>query len=141
MYNPLFYLGVAFFLTGVTINLHSDAILRGLRRTTTSTTTSSASTAAKQSHYKIPRGGMFEYVSAPHFLGEIMEWTGFALLNQGSLASVSLAVFTAANLIPRAVAHHEWYRERFGVSSRDNDDDDDDHRYPRTRRAIIPFVW
>ena len=115
------------------MNLQSDAILRGLRQKTTT------SAPTGKSHYKIPRGGMFDYVSAPHFLGEIIEWTGFALLNRGSLASVSFALFTAANLIPRAVAHHEWYRQTFGVSSSNNGDDD--NRYPRGRKAIVPFVW
>lgn len=83
---------------------------------------------------------MFEYVSAPHFLGEILEWIGFCLLNRGSLASLSLAVFTAANLVPRAVAHHAWYRAHFGVGPRDGSGAEE-NRYPFQRKAILPFVW
>lgn len=96
------------------INQHSDAILRRLRSQSVS--------------YQIPRGGMFEFVSAPHYLGEIMEWIGFAIANRFSLASVAFVIYTASNLIPRAVAHHHWYRRNFV----------DD--YPPERRAIVPFV-
>jgi hypothetical protein len=36
-------------------------------------------------------------------------------------------VWTAANLIPRALGHHAWYRGHFAD-------------YPRARRAVIPFL-
>jgi hypothetical protein len=36
-------------------------------------------------------------------------------------------VWTAANLVPRAVAHHRWYRERFAD-------------YPAERKALVPFL-
>jgi protein-S-isoprenylcysteine O-methyltransferase Ste14 len=63
-------------------------------------------------------------VSCPNYLGEIVEWTGFALLTW-SLPAVSFAAWTVANLVPRALAHHRWYRERFPD-------------YPRRRKALIP---
>jgi len=40
---------------------------------------------------------------------------------------LSFAGFTAANLVPRAIANHRWYRRQF-----------DD--YPAERRAVVPFV-
>ncbi|GKY99563.1 hypothetical protein MPSEU_000910600 [Mayamaea pseudoterrestris] len=143
IYHPMFWCGIALFVAGAAMNLHSDAILRSLRRSTTTTTSTTTAFASPSGihRYKIPRGGMFEYVTAPHFLGEILEWTGFALLNQGSVASVSLAVFTAANLVPRALAHHAWYRATFGVSHYGKDNDDDGKRYPGQRKAIIPLLW
>ena len=76
--------------------------------------------------YKIPRGGLYERVSCPNYLGELLEWTGWAIATW-SLAGLSFAVYTAANLVPRAVAHHRWYRETFPD-------------YPPARRAVIPFV-
>ena len=65
-HDPRFIAGVIMFFTGVWINTNSDDRLRNLRR-------------PGESGYKIPTGGMFEYVSGANFLGEIIEWTGFAL--------------------------------------------------------------
>jgi hypothetical protein len=56
----------------------------------------------------------------------VLEWVGFAIA-AGSLAGWSFAVFTAANLIPRALTHHRWYRKQFPD-------------YPRSRRAVLPFI-
>uniref|UniRef100_G1N3N3 Steroid 5 alpha-reductase 1 n=1 Tax=Meleagris gallopavo TaxID=9103 RepID=G1N3N3_MELGA len=53
-------------LIGMAINIHSDHILRNLRK-------------PGETGYKIPRGGMFEYVSGANFFGEILEWFGFSL--------------------------------------------------------------
>ena len=55
--------GLAVFGLGMFINHQSDAILLSLRKT-------------GESHYSIPYGGFFRYVSSPNLLGEIMEWIG-----------------------------------------------------------------
>ena len=79
--------------------------------------------------YQIPTYGLFGYVSSAHFLGEILEWCGFCIANGGSLASVSFCIWTAANLVPRALAQHEWYHTKFP------------EEYPSLqRKAIIPFL-
>lgn len=72
-------------------------------------------------------GGAFELVSAANYMGEILEWTGYAVASR-SLPAVAFAVFTFANLGPRGAAHHKWYLKRFAG-------------YPRTRKAVIPFLW
>ena len=77
--------------------------------------------------YQIPRGGWFERVSAPHYLGEILEWIGFALATRTKGAWM-FVLFTSANLIPRGVSHHLWYQEHF-------------KDYPKDRKAVIPWVW
>jgi 3-oxo-5-alpha-steroid 4-dehydrogenase 1 len=66
-------------------------------------------------------------VSCPNHLGEIVQWFGFALM-AWNLPALSFAVWTAANLIPRAVVHHRWYRAHFS-------------EYPAGRRAVVPGVW
>ena len=109
-----FLLGVLLFVLGVSINLHSDATLRRLR-------------ALSPNRRQIPTGGLFEWVSAPHYFGEIVEWTGFCLACNASLASTAFAVYTAANLIPRGIAHHKWYRKNFAA-------------YPPSRKAVIPYL-
>lgn len=109
--DPRFSIGVALFLLGWAMNLRSDAILRRLRQ-------------PGESGYKIPRGGFYRFVSCPNYLGEIIEWCGFALA-AWTWAAGLFALFTIANLLPRALAHHRWYRETFPD-------------YPPERRAILP---
>ncbi|MEZ4454616.1 MAG: DUF1295 domain-containing protein [Nannocystaceae bacterium] len=111
--DPRFLAGAALFAFGYAINRMSDRTLRGLR-------------APGETGYKIPRGGAFELVSCPNYFGELLEWIGWAIATW-SLAGLSFAVFTAANLVPRALAHHRWYRQQFPD-------------YPPGRRAILPFI-
>ncbi len=108
-----FHIGIAVFLIGATINHRADDRLLALRR-------------PGGPDYSIPRGGLFRYVSCPNHFGEIVEWAGFAVMCW-NLPALSFAVWTAANLIPRSLSHHRWYRERFPD-------------YPTNRRAVIPFV-
>jgi 3-oxo-5-alpha-steroid 4-dehydrogenase 1 len=110
--DPRFLVGVVLFGGGLLLNASSDRALRRLRRA--------------GGGYRVPHGGAFEVVSCPNYLGEIVEWTGWALATW-SLAGLAFAAYTAANLAPRALAHHRWYRERFPD-------------YPAGRRALIPFV-
>jgi len=58
LWNPAFYFGVALFLAGFSANLHSDAILRNLRK-------------PGETGYKIPRGGLFEYVWCQFLCGNL----------------------------------------------------------------------
>jgi 3-oxo-5-alpha-steroid 4-dehydrogenase 1 len=78
--------------------------------------------------YKIPRGGLFEYVSAANYFAEMVEWTGFAIA-AGGLAPAVFAWFTFCNLAPRGARHHWWYKATFKDA------------YPATRKAVIPFIW
>jgi len=109
--DPRFWAGAAVFLAGFAINLHADAVLRRLRR-------------PGETGYRIPTGGLYRYVSCPNYLGEILEWCGFALAAWTWAAAV-FAGFTIANLLPRALAHHRWYRETFPD-------------YPPERKALVP---
>ena len=111
--DPRFIFGVVIFFFGMIINIKSDDILFSLR--------DDGSTG-----YKIPRGGLFEKVSSPNYLGEIIEWFGFAIATW-SLAGFTFAIWTFCNLAPRAFAHHRWYKQEFSD-------------YPENRKALIPFV-
>jgi hypothetical protein len=111
--DPRFVAGVALFALGLRINRRADAMLRALR-------------APGETGYKIPRGWLYELVSCPNYLGELLEWLGWALATW-SLPGLGFAVYTAANLVPRALAHHAWYRKQFP-------------EYPPQRRAVIPFL-
>jgi 3-oxo-5-alpha-steroid 4-dehydrogenase 1 len=105
--------GLLIFLLGFSINLRADNVLLALRST-------------GDEGYSIPRGGLFERVSCPNFLGEIVEWIGFAIFCW-TLPALAFAVWTAANLVPRALAHHRWYRENFA-------------EYPVRRKALVPSL-
>jgi len=111
--SPPFLAGTGLFLVGGLINRSADAALRALR-------------PAGETGYFIPRGGLYERVSCPNYLGEIVQWLGWAVATW-SLAGLAFAAWTIANLLPRALAHHRWYRARFAD-------------YPAARRALIPWL-
>ena len=110
--DPRFIAGAALFIGGAATNVWADNRLIALR--------------SHEAEYAIPRGGLFELVSCPNLFGEIVEWCGFALMCW-NLPVLSFAIWTAANLIPRALSHHRWYRKRFPG-------------YPAERTAVIPFI-
>ncbi|MDE6342774.1 MAG: 3-oxo-5-alpha-steroid 4-dehydrogenase, partial [Muribaculaceae bacterium] len=114
--DPRFVGGVVLFFAGMAVNLHSDHIIRHLRK------------PGDRRHY-IPRGGMFRYVTSANYLGELMEWIGFAVLTW-SLPGVIFALWTFANLGPRARSLHQRYIDEFGDEFR-----------ALNRKYIIPFIW
>ena len=111
--DPRFIVGSMVFASGLILNIQSDQILINLRK-------------PGETSYKIPTTGGFTHVSAPNYLGELVEWTGWAIASW-SLPGLSFALYTGANLIPRALANHKWYQEKFPD-------------YPKDRKAIIPKI-
>jgi len=109
--RPAALAGLALFVIGYGTNRWADARLRALRE-------------HEQGGYGIPRGGLYEHVACPNYLGEIVQWCGWALL-AGTAAAWTFAFFTACNLVPRALAHRRWYLRQFPD-------------YPPGRRALIP---
>ncbi len=112
--DPRFVAGCVLFIAGAAVNRWADSSLRRQR-------------AEAGGRYVLPRGGPFSRVSSPGYFGEIVEWSGWALA-AWSLPALSFAVWTIANLAPRADAHHRWYRKHFTD-------------YPRSRRRLVPGVW
>jgi len=110
--DPRFILGTLIFIGGLALNLSADRTLRRLR--------------LGGSGYRIPYGGAYRWVSCPNYLGEIVEWYGWALATW-SPAGLAFALYTKANLAPRAIANHRWLRDHFAD-------------YPPERRALLPFV-
>jgi hypothetical protein len=111
--DPRFIFGGLLFVAGFVINQYHDKILIGLRKT-------------NKNGYQIPFGGLFKYISCPNFLGEIIEWAGFALMTW-CLPTLSFLIWTMVNLIPRALDHHRWYKKTF-------------QDYPKNRKAIFPSL-
>ena len=111
--TPMFIAGCLLFIAGLIINWTADNRLIHLRK-------------RGETGYKIPQGWLFSYISCPNLFGELIEWGGFALLCS-NLPALTFFIWTVANLLPRALAHHRWYKENFAD-------------YPTERRAVIPFV-
>jgi len=111
--DPQFIAGILLFFFGMTVNLHSDNVLIRLRKN-------------NKQDYIIPRSGFFRWISSPNYFGELVEWFGFALM-VNSLPAFSFFIWTAANLVPRALDNHAWYRIHF-------------EDYPENRKAIFPFI-
>ncbi|MBD5326689.1 MAG: DUF1295 domain-containing protein [Bacteroides sp.] len=107
-----FILGTIVFFWGMATNLHSDHIIRNLRK------------PGDTRHY-LPRGGMFRFVTSANYLGELMEWVGFAILTW-SWSGAVFALWTFANLAPRALKINARYNREFG---------------PLNQKAIIPFIF
>ncbi len=113
LWNPKFIIGVILFFTGFAIHFSSDRILRNLRK-------------PGETGHKIPFGGLYAWVSCPNYFGEIIAWLGFTIATW-SLPALAFFAWTIANLLPRALSHHKWYKEKFPG-------------YPKERKAILPFI-
>ena len=64
--DPRFGAGVALFAAGWLVNHHADGVLLALRK-------------PGESGYRVPHGGLYRWVSCPNYLGEMMEWLGWAI--------------------------------------------------------------
>ena len=111
-----FLAGTALFLLGMGVNIHSDRIIRNLRK------------PGDTAHY-LPRGGMFRWVTSANYFGELVEWTGFAILTW-SVSGAGFALWTFANLAPRAARIYNGYRQEFP-----------EQLDTRTTKRIIPFIF
>ena len=111
--SPAFIIGLSVFLFGMFINIKSDYIINSMKKN-------------KGPGYHIPDQFLYKYLSAPNYFGEIIEWLGWAILTF-SVSGFVFLIWVIANLFPRAIAHHKWYKDKF-------------ENYPKERKAIIPGI-
>ncbi len=114
--TPQFIIGTMIFFAGMIINIHSDYIIRHLRK------------PGDTKHY-LPKKGMFRYVTSANYFGEFVEWVGFAILTW-SLSGAVFALWTFANLAPRAAKIYDNYKKEFG-----------DELDTKKVKRIIPFIY
>ncbi len=114
--TPQFIIGTMIFFAGMIINIHSDYVIRHLRK------------PGDTRHY-LPKKGMFKYVTSANYFGEFVEWLGFAILTW-SLSGAVFALWTFANLAPRAAKIYDNYKKEFG-----------DELDTRKVKRIIPFIY
>lgn len=113
--HPHAWLGLLLFFAGMAINLHSDHVIRHLRH------------PGDTRHY-LPQKGFYRYVTSANYFGELVEWTGFALLTASPAAWV-FVWWTFANLVPRAHVIYRRYVEEFGAEQVGH------------RKRIFPFIY
>lgn len=111
-----FIVGTVIFAIGMFVNIQSDSIIRHLRK------------PGDRNHY-LPKKGMFRYVSSANYFGEFLEWVGFAILTWSAAGAV-FALWTFANLAPRAARIHDRYAEEFP-----------EEFDPKRIKRIIPFIY
>jgi steroid 5-alpha-reductase len=121
----LYYIyGLITFVCGMHINMFSDYSMIKQRNNNNEKTSGSK--------YIIPRGFMYELISCPNYFGELTEWLGFFILSN-TFSGLVFFISTFANLFPRALQYHNWYKEKF--KEQFNSDKD-----LMERKAIVPFL-
>ena len=116
LYDPRFIIGTLIFIAGWIINMHSDHVIRTLRK------------PGDTNHY-LPKKGLYKYVTSANYFGEITEWLGFAILTW-SFAGLLFWWFSCCNLVPRANSIYLKYEQEFP------------NEFDRKKlKRIIPFIY
>eukprot|EP01117_Protostelium_nocturnum_P011681 TRINITY_DN4251_c0_g1_i1.p1 TRINITY_DN4251_c0_g1~~TRINITY_DN4251_c0_g1_i1.p1 ORF type:complete len:293 (+),score=59.43 TRINITY_DN4251_c0_g1_i1:70-948(+) len=76
---------------------------------------------------RVPRGGLFNYVSCPNYTCEILAWVGFSIFT-GSFGAWLFTLVGAGQMALWAQKKHARYRKEFPD-------------YPRNRKALVPFFF
>jgi very-long-chain enoyl-CoA reductase len=116
--NPpinLLYPGVLLFVVGIVGNFYHHYLLSQLRKG-----------GSDEKGYKIPKGGLFELVTCPHYLFEIAGFFGFAMISQ-TVYALAMASGTAVYLVGRSLATKRWYKSKF-------------EEYPTRIKALVPYI-
>jgi hypothetical protein len=106
---------ISLFLVGTSGNFYHHHLLATLRK-------------PGDTSYKIPRGGFFEFVAAPHYFFELIGHLGVALTTV-HWVSIGMLVGMTLYLVERAMAQTAWNIQKFGKFA-----------YPTERKHIIPFL-
>ena len=117
LWTPQFVIGAVIFFGGMALNIQSDKIILNLRP------------PGDSKHY-LPEKGLFKYVTGAHYLGELIEWIGFAILTW-SVSGAVFALWTFANLVPRANAVYNKYKKMFGEET----------IHEKKLKRIFPFIY
>ncbi|KAI9555494.1 hypothetical protein GHT06_018009 [Daphnia sinensis] len=79
--------------------------------------------------YGLPQGGLFNYVSCPNFLCEIIIYLAINLVLGIDFYPWTLITFwVLTNQVMAATVAQKWYKSKF-------------KEFPATRKALIPFVY
>ncbi|RWS26902.1 putative polyprenol reductase-like protein, partial [Leptotrombidium deliense] len=76
----------------------------------------------------IPRGGLFNYVSCPHYFTEIIIYLSFFLISNCHNSWFPLLFWVTVSQLLNGQVTHQWYKSTFP-------------KYPSNRKAVIPFIF
>ncbi|KAF3329841.1 3-oxo-5-alpha-steroid 4-dehydrogenase 2-like protein [Carex littledalei] len=110
----LTYVGIVLFLVGIIGNFYHHCLLAKLREKGDKT-------------YKIPKGGLFNLVICPHYLFEIIDLFGVALISQ-TIHPFCFAFGSMFYLMGRSLATRKWYMSKF-------------EDFPTRVKALIPYIF
>ncbi|XP_017891409.1 polyprenol reductase, partial [Ceratina calcarata] len=108
------------FISSSYAQLRANIILRNLRK--------NKDGEIDHKIYKIPHGGLFEYVSGALQITEIMMYMTLSMILWQSSSYHYVTLWVLANQISTAVLTHQWYIETF-------------KNYPKSRKILIPFIF
>jgi len=112
-----FVSGALIYYSGLGLIIWHDTILRNLRP------------CPDGQRYCIPRGGLFEHATSAQYFAELWAWGGFCLMSMGP-NGLFIFLVSLVNLVPRSVATHNWYVEKFG-----------EEYSSLGRKYLIPGLW
>ena len=115
-----FFHCLALFGIGLAGNFYHHFLLAKLRKD---------SKKADGARYIAPKGGLFNFVAAPHYLFELIGWLGIAVVAQHMNAYLVFMSMTSY-LTGRAVSQNAWNRSKFSKEE-----------WPGTRKNIVPFIF
>jgi len=113
--------GTILFVIGSLGNLYHHSLLAILR--------SKGNAKTEKKEYKAPKGGLFEYVAAPHYFFELVAWLGITVASQ-QLTSILNLLSMTCYLCARAQNQNQWNKKKF-----------DEKYWPSSRKHLIPFVY
>lgn len=114
-------LAVIVFLVASITQFQTHTILANLRK--------NKPKSSKNQHY-IPYGGLFQYISCPHYFSEILIYLSFSLLVGASHIPFNLiVVLTILDQIFCGIVCHKWYVDNFRG------------KYPKNRKILVPFLF
>ncbi|KAG2195658.1 hypothetical protein INT47_002897 [Mucor saturninus] len=114
--------GAILVIVGEIVSVYHHVLLRQLR----------TSPQISKKNYQLPRGGLFNYIVAPHYLAEQVVFLGFILLSQ-NIVTVALKLFPFIYLTDRARKTRAWYN--LNLVDRQSKKD------LQQRKNLIPFIW
>jgi len=148
--KPIFIIGVIIFFVGFIINVWADCKLQQNKKDNKQTDDNDIQNKeaklyesgkfnfskmfdtniyfedSEKKHYHLPKGGLYNYISSPNYLGEILEWSGWAIATW-SLPGLLFALGAVGCIGIRALHTHKWYEKHF-------------ENLPKDRKALIPFI-